>query len=297
MRGRLLDLLFRVRSLLPDALVPTWAALRYRVVRLSAKRRSAAEEQMRFVVGDVPRAELDRHVEDYLRRSVFRGETRYNAELVRHARIEGLAVVEALRDASQGFVIDFVHHGDYETICASMGSAGVPSYAYATSMLWEPGAPHWLRMQKKVIEDSPGVTLVDAARGSAYARELLKEGSAVAIATDQPGHTPVEFLGHRMHLSSGAIRVAFDTASPVVVVTSSPDPDRPHGVAMLTVHEPLLPRDFESVEAMLDVVLRMHEQAFRAWPGAAETPMRMLDMALVKAPSEYQVPVAEAPGD
>ncbi len=66
---------------------------------------------------------------------------------------------------------------------------------------------------------------------------------------------------------------------------------------MLTVHQPLLPGDFESVEAMLDVVLRMHEQAFRAWPGAAETPLRMLDMELVKAPSEYQRPVAEATGD
>ncbi len=165
MRGRLLQLLFRVRSLVPDAVVPAWVTLRYRVVRLSTRRRAAAEEQMRFVVGDVPHAELDRHVEDYLRRSVFRGETRYNAELVRHARIEGLAVVETLRDASQGFVIDFVHHGDYETICASMASAGVPSYAYGTSLLWEPDAPHWLRMQKKIIDDSPGVTLVDAARG------------------------------------------------------------------------------------------------------------------------------------
>ena len=110
----------------------------------------------------------------------------------------------------------------------------------------------------------------------------------VAIATDQPGHTKVQFLGHQLSLSSGAARIAKDTGTPVAVVTTHPNPAKPAGCGLFKVAEVLDPADFDSVEELLEVMIRLHEDAFRAWPEAAEHPLRMTNTELVRPPTTFR---------
>jgi lauroyl/myristoyl acyltransferase len=243
---------------------------------------------MRFVVGEDESAEVvERLAKGYVRRSLWRGEARFHPHLMIDQRVEGLEILQGFRDRGQGVVLNFAHHGEYETMCAALGRLGVPSHAFVTSAMWDPASPLWMQQSLKLMDEAEGMTVVDVARGSAYAREVVLAGEMMAISPDQPGHTPMTFLGHEMSLSSGAARLAFETNSPVVTMTSAPDPDRPHATARLIISEPLYPQDFESAEALLEAMVRLLEAAFLSWPEASEHPRRMLNSSLAKKPGRH----------
>lgn len=250
--------------------------------------RDDARRQMQFVVGEQPDEVLDRLAAAYVERSIWRGESRWHPELVNRQEIVGVERLLALRDAGTGFLVNFVHLGDYEGISPSLAHAGIPNHNVATSEVFGPDAPIWMKQSAVVVTSHEDVTLLDVAVGSAGIRKVLAQGAAVAIATDQPGHTTVHFLGHELSLSSGAARIAESTGTPVAVLTTHPHPTSPAGCGLFKVAEVLDPADFDSAEALLEVMIRLHEEAFRAWPEAAEHPLRMTNDTLVRKPSSYR---------
>jgi lauroyl/myristoyl acyltransferase len=279
------------RTLVPASLVPLIVVIRARLARMRPAVWSNAKAQMRFVVGeDEPDEIVDQHAAAYIRRSIWRGESRWHPELVTRQRIEGVERLRALLDTGTGFIVNFVHLGDYEGITPSMAAAGIPNHNVATSAAFVPSAALWLVQAARVVTSTEGGVIVDVAVGSGGIRDLLAQGKVVTIATDQPGHTPVRFLGHDLMLSSGAARIAKETNVPVVVMTTHPEPSKPHGCGMFRVAEVLDPSEFDSVEALLEVMVRRHEAAFLDWPEAADHPLRMLDRSLVKPPSRKSPP-------
>jgi lauroyl/myristoyl acyltransferase len=276
------------RAFLPAATVPWIVAARTRIARRRPQVWADAQRQMRFVMGDDASDELiNRLAAAYIRRSIWRGESRWHPHLVTEQRIIGVERLRALRETGTGFIVNFVHLGDYEGISPSLARAGIPNTNLATSDIFQPGGPVWQQQQARVVDSHEDVSLMDVALGSAGVKKALAQGAVVAIATDQPGHTPVRFLGREMSLSSGAARIAKEMSIPVAVVTTHPDPANPDGCGMFKVAEVLDPREFESVEALLEVMISRHEEAFRAWPEAAEHPLRMIDRELVKPPSRH----------
>jgi lauroyl/myristoyl acyltransferase len=272
-----------LRRVAPSSSLPALVRVRAR----RAGRRPAlwadAQTQMRFVVGDdQPDEMIDRLASAYVKRMVWRGESRWHPKLVTRQQIVGLEHLRTLQRAGTGFIVNFVHHGDYEGLSPSLAWAGIPTHALATSEMFAKDQPAWLRQQARVITFNEGVTLLDVALGSTGIREVLDSGGAVAIATDVPGRTPIRFLGHDVHLASGSARIALDAKVPVAVVTAHPNPADPDGCAVLEVDEPLRPDNFESVEDLLEVMVRRHEEAFMAWPEAAEYPLRRLTDPSVK---------------
>jgi lauroyl/myristoyl acyltransferase len=266
-----------LRRVAPTSLLPTLVRVRARLASRRPALWADAQAQMRFVVGDdQPDEEIDRLAAAYLERMIWRGEARWHPELVTRQQIVGLEKVRALQDAECGFIVNFVHHGDYEGMSPSLAWAGIRTHALATSAMFAADQPAWLRQQARVVTFNEGVTLLDVARGAAGIKELLARGEAVAIASDIPGRTPVRFLGHDLHLVSGAARTALECQVPVAIVTSHPNPADPHACAMLKVTDVLYPKEFDSAEALLETMLRRHEGAFLAWPEAAEYPLRRL---------------------
>lgn len=272
--GRGLDVL---RMLLPSVLLPALVRARARIALRREAVRADARAHMRWVTGeDAPDEEIERLATRYVERMIWRGEARWHPRLVTRQEIDGLEHLIALRESGTGYVVNFVHHGDYEGISPSLAWAGFPSQAVATSEMFAPDMPRWMRQQRRVVE-SNGARVMDVALGSAGIKAVLATGSAVALATDLPGHTALRFLGHDAYIASGAARIAFDADVPVVVVTAHPHPARPRAGARLTVSEPLHPSAFDSVEELLEVMVQIHERAMWAWPEACEYPMRRLD--------------------
>jgi lauroyl/myristoyl acyltransferase len=281
------------RTLLPRALVPFIVMLRTRIALNRSQVLVDARKQMRFVVGeDQPDEAIERLAAAYVKRSIWRGESRAHPRLVNRQRIVGGERLRELHEAGTGFIINFVHLGDYEGISPSIAREGIPNVNIATSAVFAADAPIWLKQAAKLVTSHDAVTILDVAVGSSGIREALERGSAVAIATDQPGHTPIRFLDHELLLSSGAARIAKQTGVPVAVVTTHPDPASPDACGMFKVAEILNPDDFDSVEDLLEVMVRRHEEAFLAWPEAADHPLRMLDRGLVKPPSTHNPPAS-----
>ena len=92
----------------------------------------------------------------------------------------------------------------------------------------------------------------------------------VAVATDVPGRTPVEFLGRRLVGSSGAVRAAYEAGTPVLSASMHRDGD---GRPFYRLSEPLRPAEFDSTEALLQELLRRQEAAVLAWPEAYYDPL------------------------
>jgi lauroyl/myristoyl acyltransferase len=270
-----------VRRFVPTFLVPLLVVTRARMARRRRPVWADAQAQMRWVVGeDPPQDAVDRLAVGYLRRMIWRGEARWHPQLVSRQPVTGVEHLRALSEAHGGFIIGFAHHGDYEGLCASLAWAGAPNHLVATSAMFAADMPIWMQYSKRVF-DGEGVTLLDVARGSKGIKEVLAEGSAVAMALDVPGRTSGRFLGHSVRIASGAARIATEMRVPVVMVTSHPRSGRPRWGAMLKVSEPLFSDGFESFESMLNVMLRPLEQAIQAWPEAYEYPNRRFDPAIL----------------
>ncbi len=285
MKSALARLLNHGRKLLPSFMAPFIVVVRARIARLRPAVRADARKQLRFVLGeDKPDEEIERLVPAYIKRSIWRGESRWHPTLVNRQQVVGAEQLRTLLAGGTGFIINFVHLGDYEGISPSLAWAGIPNHNVTTSAAFAPDAPIWLQQAARVVVSHEDVTILDVAVGSAGIREVLESGAAVAIATDQPGRTPIRFLGHELLLSSGAARIAKQLNVPVAVVTTHPDPAHPDRCGMFKVADVLDPADFETVEDLLAVLVRRHEEAFLAWPEAADHPLRMTDRSLVKQP-------------
>lgn len=248
-------------------------------MRLLLDRRRAAvwadaRAQMRFVVGDdQPDEVIDRLAAAYVKRMIWRGESRWHPELVTRQPIDGLEHLQAVHRSGRGCIVSLVHHGDYEGLGPSLTWAGIPSLTVATSVMFASEVPIWMQQQRRVLSAN-GAGLLDVAEGSPGIKAVLATGMAVLLAADIPGHSPVRFLGHDVHVTSGPARIAKEADVPVVVVTAHRDPASPDGCARVDVSPPLDPRDFDTAEDLLEAIMSLHEPAVLAWPEAAEYPLR-----------------------
>jgi lauroyl/myristoyl acyltransferase len=114
-----------------------------------------------------------------------------------------------------------------------------------------------------------GGEIVPAVGGTEQLAALLRPGSALALAPDFPGRTPVTFLGRKVLGSFGTARIAMLADSPVVLITQHRDRS---GGSYIQVHPPLEPRDYSEPRELLDEVLAGHGEAILAWPEALESP-------------------------
>ncbi|KQW49047.1 hypothetical protein ASC77_10095 [Nocardioides sp. Root1257] len=254
--------------------VPTWAiplvvAVRTRVAWSRSAVRADARAQMEFLLEHTrPEADLDRVARDYVRYQVRRGELRWHPELITHLEVEGIELLQEARDQGRGVMLNFVHHGYYDGAFASIGRHGIACRMVVYPYMLEPDAPVWLQ-QHVAVACAGGGTAVSAAIGTEGMTDLLHRGEVLAIASDVPGRTPMSFAGREVLGSFGAARLATDTNSPVIVMTTVEGPDGP--VARL--HGPFEPKDHGSPKELLEALLAIHERRQLEEPEATDLPL------------------------
>ena len=255
----------QVRAHVPAAAIPPLHRLRLRQDLRNPRVLAQAREHMDFLVGAVrPEADLDALARGYLACMRWRIETRWHYEVHRPAvRVEG---AEHLAAAHGGAVLNFLHHGPFERVGLSVAQHGHHLQMMMAPWFFDPDAAPWLRQHALI--STRGCSGFSSAEGSAGVRARLEAGQLVAIASDMPGRTEVDFLGRRRLGSFGAARLAHETGRPVLVVTSHRDAAGAH----FRVHAPLDPAEFANPRALLEQMLRLHEPAVLAWPEAYEEP-------------------------
>lgn len=235
-------------------------------------------------VSEVP--ELAR---EYAEFDVLRNYRRWHPNQLSHQQVKGMEWLTTKRDHSRGLVLSFVHHGWYNAMVSSTGRAcddfaGVPKSERPGIVLngvvapeaFDPKAPLALRQHFKVCAYGPNMTLMSATEGTPKMVSMLEQGDILCIAFDVAGRTPITFLGRKMLGSFGSARMAVQTNSPVVLVTSHKGEN---GEPWVQVHEPLEPKDFPDPADLLAEIIRRHEPAILAWPAAYDSPYSRLAVA------------------
>lgn len=263
------DAVARIRRSIPRFLLPLVVAVRFRLAWTRAAVREDARAQMRFLLEHTrPDADLDAVARDYVRYQIRRGELRWHPEMITGLRVDGIDHLHAARDGGRGVMLNFMHHGYYDGAFPSIAREGVRCRMVVHPYMLEPDAPLWLR-QHVALACIGGGTPVSAAVGNDGMTDLLHRGEVLAIASDVPGRTPLAFVAREVLGSFGAARLASDTNSPVVVMTSEEDAHGP----FIQLHEPLEPKRFESPKALLEAMLRIHEARQVRWPEATDLPL------------------------
>lgn len=264
---KVLELKEQVRRVVPPAAIPWLAKRRVDQLWQVPEFRESQIRQMELLLAATPRAHevpvLARRMAEH---GMARRWLRWHPRVLINQRVEGLKWFHD-RDMTRPMLLSFMHHAQYEGMFPSLVRKGVPMHALGMAEVLSDDAPIDLRQHIKVA--SRGVGIASTADGSAGLKELMVPGRVLAIASDVPSRSPVEFLGRRFRGSSGAARIAMSTDAPVTVVTSVRDGERSHH---LQVHEPLDPRDFGSPEELLAEMLRIHGEAILAWPEATDNP-------------------------
>jgi lauroyl/myristoyl acyltransferase len=264
-----------LRRLVPARGVP--ALVRRRVDELWADPgyRAVQEAEMHYLLEHTDRAgEVPALARAYAEQMALRAWLRWHPRAITRQPVRGAEWLTTRRDPDRPLVLSFFHHARYDGLFGSLARVGAPSTILALAEALEPTAPPEIRQHIKVVRR--GGTMLPTTGGTAAVLAAMAPGVTLAIASDVPGTTPVEFLGRRVLGSAGAARIAVATDSPVVLVTS-------HREGHLQVHPPLEPRDFAGWEDLLAEVLRRHGDAVLAWPEALDNP-RLRFGALVGEP-------------
>lgn len=258
----------RLRAMVPTPMLPALWGLRSRVAWRSEGVRDDARAQMRFLLPDLPEAELDDVARAYVRYQARRGELRWHPELLLSLRVEGMEHLLAARAQDRGVLLNFIHHGYYDGGFPSIARLGAPGHIVVYPYMLEPDAPLWLQQHVR-IGSANGGTATSAAIGTEGLVALLQEGNVVAIASDVPGRTPIKLFGREVLGSFGAARLPMATGSPVVVMTSEEDEQGP----FIRLHEALQPGDYETPQALLEAMFAIHEEVVLRWPEAYDLPL------------------------
>ncbi|RNL61234.1 hypothetical protein EFK50_17865 [Nocardioides marmoriginsengisoli] len=268
------DQVQRVRSLIPYGALPALARRRVDGLWQIEEYRSAQEAEMRYLLEHTERAaEIPEIARGYTEFALLRGYRRWHPGKLSRQPVTGIEWLTTKRDPERGVLLSFVHHAQYEGLFPSLARQGAAVHAVVAPEAFDPASPVQLRQHFKVAGMMPNTTLVPATIGTAGMVELLEGGAILGIASDVAGRTPVQFLGRELRGAFGAARMATQTNSPVVLVTSHQGAD---GNPSLQVHEPLEPGDFADPGALLAEIMRRHEPAVLAWPEAFDSPYTRL---------------------
>lgn len=273
-----------------------WKALpgiaRRRVAKLWSNDlyRSTQEENMQFLLEFSDRAsEAPQLAREYAEFDVLRNYVRWHPHQLSHQPVRNVERLLEARDQGRGVVLSFVHHGWYNAMVSSTGRAaddllGIPKsqrpgivlHGVVAPEAFDDKAPLALRQHFKVCAYGPNMTLMSATEGFPRMAEMLNQGDVLCIAFDVAGRTPIKFLGRDMLGSFGSARLAVQTNSPVVLVSSHKGED---GTPYVQVHEAIEPKDFPDPADLLAEIIRRHEPAILAWPAAYDSPHSRLGVA------------------
>jgi len=264
----------RVRSLIPVRALPALARRRVDALWENAEFRASQEAEMQFLLEHTDRAsEIPEIARGYTEFALLRGYRRWHPGHLSRQPVSGIEWLTTKRDPERGILLSFVHHAQYEGLFPSLARAGAAVHTVVAPEAFDPASPIQLRQHFKVAGMMPTTTLVPASIGTAGMVDLLENRAILGIASDVAGRTPVRFLGRELKGSFGAARIATQTNSPVVLVTSHRSAD---GSPSLQVHAPLEPRDFADPADLLAEIMRRHEPAVLAWPEAFDSPYSRL---------------------
>ena len=258
----------RLRAVVPTWLVPVLWRLRARLTWRNPAAREDARAQVRFLLPDLPEAELDGVARAYVRYQARRGELRWHPELLLSLRVEGMEHLLAAKAQGRGVLVNFIHHGYYDGAFPSIARLGAPCHIVVYPYMLEPDAPLWLQQHVKVGSANGGAA-VSADVGTEGLVTLLEDDQVLAIASDVPGKTPIKLFGREVRGSFGAARLPMATGSPVVVLTSEEDEHGP----CIRLHEALQPGDFETPQELLEAMFAIHEEVVLRWPEAYDLPL------------------------
>ncbi|MDO9497097.1 MAG: hypothetical protein Q7J48_15435 [Nocardioides sp.] len=257
-----------VRRGTPQTVVPLIVRTRTRRALADPAMMADAREQMRFLLERTrPDADIEAHAREYVELWMRRAELRWRPAMVCSQPVDGIERLRAARDLGRGVILNFMHHAQYEGAFPSVARSGVPSEVILHPNMLKPDAPE--HMKQRVRVGVRGCHAHGTDIGMSGISDLVATGKVVTIATDAPGSAELTFAGRRVKGSSGAARIAVDRDAPVVVITTR----RVDGEPRLQLSEPLLPDDFAGPEALLAEMVRQHEEAFLAWPAAADNPL------------------------
>jgi lauroyl/myristoyl acyltransferase len=262
-----IDAIQRVRGLVPAAVLP--GLVRRRIDKLWADDayRELQEAQMRYVLEFTDRAsEVPELAREHAEQMMLRGYLRWHPRRITRQPVRDVEWLTTRRDRSRPLVLSFMHHHRYDGMFGSLARAGAPCHILSQADALSPEAPAIIKQHIRVVRR--GGTLVSTTGGTAAVIEAMLPGVTMAIASDVPGQTPVEFLGRKVMGSFGAARIATITDSPVVLVTAHRD----GASSYLQVHEPLEPKDFADPADLLTEILRRHGAAVLEWPEALDAP-------------------------
>lgn len=264
-----MDVLQRVRSVIPARSLPGIVEKRVDALWADDAFRAQQEAHMRFLLEHTERAdEVPELARRYSEQSMLRTWMRWHPRLITRQRVEGVEWLTTKRDESRPAILSFMHHHRYDGMFGSLKRAGADVHCLVLADAMADDAPAQIKQHVRVV--AKGGPILPTTGGTAAVVEALRPGVTMAIASDVPGQTPVEFLGRKVLGSFGAARIATITDSPVVLITVVRDGEDSH---YLQVHPPLEPRDFADPGQLLAEMLRRHGEAVLAWPEALDTPL------------------------
>lgn len=262
------DVVQSLRRLVPARALPD--LIRRRIDRLweDPEYRASQEDQMRYLLEHTERAdEVTPLARAYAEQMMLRSYLRWHPRKITRQPVRDVEWLTTRRDPNRPVVLSFLHHHRYDGMFASLARVGVRCDIVTLPDALAPDAPAHIKQHIRVCRR--GGTMIPTTGGTEALVAGMGPGTTLAIATDVPGRTPVEFLGRKVLGSFGAARIAFLTDSPVVLVTARRDDA---GSSYLQVHEPLEPRAYGDAAGLLTEILRLHGEAVLAWPEALDAP-------------------------
>lgn len=258
----------RLRRAIPLGLVPTLSRARAKRAMKDPETRDRARAHMDLLLGaSGSTRDLDEVAMAFCAFYLSRPEIHRHPASLHHQRVHGVEHLTAAKALGRGVVLHFLHHGFYEGAVSSLAIAGHVDHAIVEPDL----VTGTLTGSRAAYKEAIGrVDLKSTDIGLDGMVDLVRSGKVVAMATDRPGRTPVEFCGRALWSSSGAVRIAEMTGAPVVALTSE---QTPSGETVGRLHPAADPADFESAEALLQHLVSIHEPTVLAWPEAYVFPL------------------------
>ncbi|WP_372734998.1 hypothetical protein [Nocardioides sp.] len=251
---------------------------RIRKVQRDPQLLEVAHTQMEFLLGaSQPDADLDAAARRHLEYVMWRRELRWHPDVITKQSVLGMENLTKERGPTGGLLFCFIHHGRYEGSFGAIKRAGGPPLTVVVHPdMVKPIRP--VHVSAHLVVAERGAECVSAELRYTGIRDLVTQGKTVGIAVDQPGSTKVRFLGRDLLGPSGGVRIAFETETPMVLLTARHTSGHDQEV---TISEPLRPADFADPADMLQSILTRCEPSVLAWPEAYDWPkpkFTMLDV-------------------
>lgn len=266
--GLVKNIVWLVHPRLPWRLAQRRIASRAERATSSPAKLAAARAQMEYLLGAVASpGEIEAAAPRYLAFTELEAELRWHPERSTSHRVEGVEHLRAAHAEGRGVILHFAHHGFYSGMFGSVRRASgidVHTLAFSDAKAWDLG-PN-VRQHLRVVARGGGMVI--AAEGREGIKARLDSGAVVAMASDAPGSSVVEFAGRQVKCSSGAVWAARDADCPIVLVDTWQTEDGP----VLRLQPAVRVSDFADNKALLQHLVTAHEEAILAWPEAMFAP-------------------------